>query len=966
MRARILLIMVVLPGCSAMDRSAHPAAAMVAEGPGPSAPPLLMVDDPGTWRRSTLPVHATRVTVGDARELPASQVDMRVEVAGFRARVGIEFVFANPDDRIYEGTFQMRLADDASPFRLAFGQTVLEFSQPLGPPGPVGAPIEGSWGELREARIVPRRAASAAYSETVNPRQVRVVVDPALAEWAGAGVFNMRVFPISPRQFHRVAFAYDVDLVPAGPDLHLELPVPANVPQVRASVVAGESVRVSPAVAGTAVGGGAMQYRFDDLREPISLRVANLPVVMRWQDAVAGPLFAARVVPQLPEEAAATVQPRAIFAVDTSLSSNPVRYNVWLALLREVLNANRAQLHEFAVVFFNVEARWWQTRFMANTPENVAAVLGFANTLALAGATDLGAALDQVATPPWPAQGPWDVFLLSDGAATWGEDDVVAAARRFAAEDCKDGKCPARLVAYRTHGVGVDPRLLGQLVRETGGTLIAVENEASAARVATAHRRRAWQLADVKVDGGTDIVVAGRPHSVSSGQPLVIVGHGAPPADAKLSLALKQGGEARTVAVPLGAGVESPLAARVYGQVVVEQLEENLAETLVEAEVYAQHFTIPGESCSLLMLESEADYAKFGVGQPRADAPVMLQGPVRPVIERGAQQAAVVGTDPRPALLRTLQVDARMASLISEAPAELLRVPSVPLATKSSAWRDIPVVLRPQLEKQAIDEVLLRGHAVAVRSERGAADGLKVLSSLAEARPGDGPLLRGLAFSALAWELPGAAYHLLERVRELAPGEPVDDHLMAVALAQVGRPELALAHFEAALARSTQSISPVWIDYLRFLQSPGPVAHAPTAEYIKTRTAELRVNGPYKVPLVVTLHWSGDNADVDLHVFEPDGTSCHYGRPISANGALALDVSDDHGPESYQAGQSARGRFKIAAKLFSGTRHRASTRTQVLVSVYKDVGGANETVTRHAATIEAGRVPTPIAEVELP
>lgn len=937
---------------------------MAAEGPG-SSPPLLMVDDPATWRRSTLPVHATRVKVGDARELPIEQVDMRVEVAGHRARVGIEFVFANPDDRTYEGTFSMRLADDASPYRLAFGQTELEFSRPPGQPGPVGAPAEGSWGELREARVVPRRAARAAYDEKVNPRQVRVIVDPALAEWAGAGVFNMRVFPISPRRHQKVAFAYDVDLAPSGSDLLLELPVPANVPQVRASVIAAEGVRVSPEVAGTA-DGGAMHYRFDDLKQPIALRVANQPVVMRWQDGTAGRLFAARVVPQLPEAPAAEVQPRAIFAVDTSLSSNPVRYNVWLALLRELLDANRAQLHEFAVVFFNVEARWWQTRFMANTPENVAAALGFANTLALAGATDLGAALDQVATPPWPAQGPWDVFLLSDGAATWGEDDVAAAARRFAAEDCRDGKCPARLVAYRTHGVGVDPRLLGQLVRETGGTMIAVEDEASAARVATAHRRRPWQLVDIKVDGGADIVVAGRPQSVSSGQPLVIVGHGAPPPEAKLRLALRQGAEERTVALALGPGVDSPLAARAYGQVVVEQLEESLAETLVEAEVYAQHFAIPGAACSLLMLESDADYVQFGLDRARPDAPAVLQSPVRAVIERGARQAAAEGTDPRPELLRTLQVDGRMASLISGAPAELLRVPSTPLATKSSAWRDIPVVLRPQLEKQAIDEVLLRGHAVAVRSERGAPDGLKALSSLAEARPGDGPLLRGLAFTALAWELPGAAYHLLRRVRELAPGEPVDDHLMAVALGQLGRVELALAHFEAALARGTRSGSPVLIDYLRFLQNPGVVVHAPTSEFIKARSAELRASGSYRAPMVVALHWSGDNADVDLHVFEPDGTDSHYGRPTSANGALALDVSDDHGPESYQSGQAARGRFKVAAKLFSGTRHRASARTQVLVSVYRDVGGTNETVTRYAATIEPGRVPTPITEVELP
>ena len=62
---------------------------------------------------------------------------------------------------------------------------------------------------------------------------------------------------------------------------------------------------------------------------------------------------------------------------------------------------------------------------MANTPENVEALLNYADGLALEGATDLGRALKEAASPGWCRVGfspPPDLFLLSDGAATWGED----------------------------------------------------------------------------------------------------------------------------------------------------------------------------------------------------------------------------------------------------------------------------------------------------------------------------------------------------------------------------------------------------------------------------------------------------------------------------------------------------------------------------------------------------------------
>ena len=69
--------------------------------------------------------------------------------------------------------------------------------------------------------------------------------------------------------------------------------------------------------------------------------------------------------------------------------------------MRAVLENNRDQIEQFAVLFFNVETFWWQEKFVANTPENVEALMNYADGLALEGATDLGRALAEAAAPAW-------------------------------------------------------------------------------------------------------------------------------------------------------------------------------------------------------------------------------------------------------------------------------------------------------------------------------------------------------------------------------------------------------------------------------------------------------------------------------------------------------------------------------------------------------------------------------------
>src|SRR5690606_31955000 len=106
-------------------------------------------------------------------------------------------------------------------------------------------------------------------------------------------------------------------------------------------------------------------------------------------------------------------------------------------------------------------------------------------------------------------------------------------------------------------------------------------------------------------------LLAGRPTSIYPGQSLLLVGRGRPGNEVLLRVA--RGEEVQTVRIPLGEAIESDTAARLYGQVAVGQLEDLGAAVEDVAVAYARHFRVPGQTCSLLMLESDADYQRFNI-----------------------------------------------------------------------------------------------------------------------------------------------------------------------------------------------------------------------------------------------------------------------------------------------------------------------------------------------------------------
>ncbi|MGA2618304.1 MAG: hypothetical protein ABSF26_11885 [Thermoguttaceae bacterium] len=959
-----------------------------------------------TWKPSRLVPNTSRLMVGDREELPLRGMQVDVRIDGFRARVVLDLYYFNDRGQQLEGNFQLRLPEEASPYFVAFGRTVYQapqitpqdsmffkreqLSQGDTTPERILALRSSSWEQPKVARMVPKEKAAYAYRETVRRR-----VDPALVEWSGAGVFQCRVFPLAPRSLHRVVIGYDVDLLHVGDDLELRLDLPEHPPAtiVDFNVAAGNAKEVSLDAPATKLADGQrLSYRLIDPRDrPLSVRLHKPGTLMlTGADEATGNYFATRVGLSLPETPAAEGSKEAVFLVDTSLSAAP-QLALWTKLLRATLENNRDRIERFAVLFFNVETFWWQEQFVPNTPENVDALMQYADGLALEGATDLGRALQAAASPAWrkKAQGlPPEMFLLSDGAATWGEDRWPPLSKALTPSPSPKG--PAErcgpLFAYHTGLAGSDPRTLTLLADETGGAVFSVVGEAEVARASVAHRARPWRLTGVEAKGGHDVLVAGRPRFVFPNQQLLVVGRLdsqsglAREEGAAIAFTLQQGAATQTVQVKVDHIIASELAARTYGQVATGQLEDLSQAAEPVATVYARHFRITGRTCSLLMLESEQDYARYNI-KPEEDDFVVKDRPAAAVVEAAerpgaAADAKTLFMDWYRKLGRNEQVrfdlPAALGIALEGLPAEAFQIVPPELHCKLRMQKDLPENFRQPWRSGAPDYDTLAGEAERRWQNSSPDDALRALSSLVEDRPGDAALARDVAFASIAWGRPGAAYHLLRRAAVARTFEPVTFHALAHCLEQLGNTDMAIVYYELACGgqwdgRFGDVHNIAQLDYLRFLRRLSGNPSGRLGNYAQARmailaAAQLRDTAD----LAALILWNTDGTDVDLHVTEPNGEECFFSHPQTASGGrISRDVTTGYGPELYLLPQAPAGTYSIRAHYFATDANRASTRTKVLALIYQGWGTKDERLTIKAVPLVGRSESHDLAKVQV-
>jgi hypothetical protein len=118
--------------------------------------------------------------------------------------------------------------------------------------------------------------------------------------------------------------------------------------------------------------------------------------------------------------------------------------------------------------------------------------------------------------------------------------------------------------------------------------------------------------------------------------------------------------------------------------------------------------------------------------------------------------------------------------------------------------------------------------------------------------------------------------------------------------------------------------------------------------------------------ITVTLTWN-NSTDVDLHVFEPNGTHVYYRNQNGTSGELDIDDTSGHGPEHFfvQCGRLLTGTYLVGVNYYSGSvtetaniQVRAGTEVRSFLRVLQEeMGSAGDANPQRVAKIQVSGSP---------
>lgn len=819
---------VVAEGDTSADRGeaeSAPARESVYAGPAPGgaapSPVMTMAVDTGgeqaqveeqtpaaqSWRRVTGASRFATVALGGGATLELRRVRVSVKVEGFRARTVVDHIFYNPHARTIEGTFRYPLPPEASvsSYAMFLGSGTQEPSF-FGPEaqnrrreeamqgmGGLQATLDRidpqAWGELRVGRIVRAEQGREVYENVTRRR-----VDPALVEEVAPNTFEARVFPIQANGFHRVIVSYEQTLPRIGSELEYLFPVPssehggANLESFELAVEASDAEARRLRYTGDLAGGrsfarpGVLGYslRSEGAQQGGALAFRMTPRARGSVEVLAGTNPASTTEEQhfvvrlrgderLPEGTGGGAA-QAVFMLDSSLSEDPDRFNLDVTLLRRILEGSPT-IRRFNVLTFDAGARWLRDSWYTNDARGRASAIEKIEDILLEGATDLGAALDTLARPPMSHEDPrLDVFLLTDGAVSWGERDAGNLIERFVGRSPWD----ARIFAYRT-GLGAEDITMLRRLAQNG----AVFNCLSASAIdgcAVGHQRSGLRIERVQVLGRgpngartRDVLVAGGAATLTRGAELLLAGRLDRAGDATVRVEGTLDGQPHVWTAPVTLTPTGELASRVWAEVAVAHLlATHDAELEGLAVALGQRYRIASRATSFLVLETDAEYEQYDLSEARRDAG---EGPIRELVRRTQQQRGGAqtswerleralragGSHHRLEQLEEGAVWRTLSRFVARRPVDFVR-----------GGHDIPAVLRGEVPRryrrnrprdpEALD--LYRQEGERRREHGRIGEAIRALSSGVENAPGSSEVARSVGYTLMAWQAEAEAAEL--------------------------------------------------------------------------------------------------------------------------------------------------------------------------------------------------------------
>jgi tetratricopeptide (TPR) repeat protein len=527
------------------------------------------------------------LTASDGAGLELVSLSARAVIEDPLAFTELHLIFRNPEARVREGRFCITLPE---------GATVSRFAMLVG----------SAW---QEGEVVELQAARRAYEDFLHRRQ-----DPALLETEAGNEFSARVFPIPAGATKELIISYSQELVQAGRAYRLPLRGLPKMSVLRIRALVGKS---DVAAAATSLGGRVSRNEVVevDKRDFVPDRDFEVAVSQTRLGLRNDNLVVARFAPLGAAAPTETLQAIASLLVlfDTS-ASRALGFADQIAKLQALAHdlAKRGD-PTFSVVAFDQLVEPIYTGKASGLGDSALKKLRERRAL---GASDIGRALAHVAELAKQGHRFQRVLLVTDGVATAGDlggdklrplvkslaTSGVARLDVLAVGGIREQAILSGLVTagLAADGVVVDA---GLPVTEQIRRLLAPTRSGLKVEVAGA----AWVWPDMLngIQPGDQVLVyadlpAGKPFTVRVG-----------------------GSEIQTGKAPL-VEAERPLLERAWvkariGRVLAQRdalgaSDEDLSEALRKQAIdLSTRYRVLCPYTALLVLETEADYARFGI-----------------------------------------------------------------------------------------------------------------------------------------------------------------------------------------------------------------------------------------------------------------------------------------------------------------------------------------------------------------
>jgi tetratricopeptide (TPR) repeat protein len=540
----------------------------------------------------------------DGQELVIQELNVRAAVQGVFSLTEMEIVFRNPHGRRMEGRFSAVLPE---------GATISRFAKEVN-------------GSLMEGEVVERLRANRVYAEILH--QMR---DPALLEQDQGNRFSARIFPIEAGATVRVVLGYTRLLPLEGGVRTYRVPL-RGLPRIGMLRVNGSfqplphEQQTGATVAGPPgsriAEGGTLAWEDESVTptEDLEIRWSPRPDAPREYLLRAGRFYIAGVRPDAAPAPPAGPGTRWVFLLDTSASAAE-GMDHRLAALRTVLAAlpgARVELIAFDQAVVSLGS--------FSPREASARVEGLVRARGFLGGTDLHEALSAIQARA--AREPATRFVLvSDGAATVGQ---TAPAEVFRPLD----RMPARAqLSALVLGAREDAAALRQITAGRGRIVrvpFTARMEAGAREAAVRLALPVGRTVEVR-DAAAESFYATGAEDVQAGGEVLVLGRLREGEDTRIAV----DGVRTGAALPLDEDRFGPLLVREFYRAHLDRLQEEerhadgdearqrLAQEQVALSI--QHRVMVPRT-TMLVLETEADYARFGL-QRTALAQILTVGP---------------------------------------------------------------------------------------------------------------------------------------------------------------------------------------------------------------------------------------------------------------------------------------------------------------------------------------------------